>query len=115
MFTLLLEVLGTVEVENKVVLQEFVAKEILSLAKRAEQTKGYERKKDPDTLKLDVLSSLTDENKVIADILSDLITGYPEVTSAKIASRLTALIKDGVACKEEIKDGAKRVMSYRLV
>lgn len=114
MFGLLLEVLDTVDVAEKEDLQEFVAHEIDLITKKAEKSKGYTRKKEVDTLKADVAASLSDEYRITADIVEDLLVDYPDVTSAKVTARLTALVKEGVAVKESIKVGSRKLMGYKI-
>ncbi len=114
MFGLLLGLLETVEVAEKEDLKEFVAHEIELITKKAEKSKDYKRKKEVDVLKGEVAACLSDEYRTTADIVEDLLVDYPDMSSAKVTARLTALVKEGVAVKESIKVGSRKLMGYKV-
>ena len=74
--------------------------------------KAAEKKAAGDELKAAVQAVLTDEFQCTADILEQ-IEGEG-LTAPKITARLTQLVKAGVAVKEQIKVGDRKVMGYKL-
>lgn len=75
--------------------------------------KAAEKKAANDELKGIVSGLLTDEFQT-AETLVDRI-GDAEVTKAKVVNRLAALVKEGVAVKEEVKQEDKtKKMMYKL-
>lgn len=115
MFGLLLGLLETTKVAEKEELVAFVEHEVELIDKKAEKAKGYKRKKAEDTLKDDVAACLCDHVKLTADVVAELADKYEDLTAAKVTARLTALVKDGAAVKEEVKvDGRRKLMGYRL-
>lgn len=99
---------------------DFVNKTVEQLENR--NVKARERKsKADDTIKTLVASALTDENQTLAQLVAAIPAEVEdgkgkvvEVTSAKVVARLTALVKSGVAVKEEVKVDGRKVMAYRL-
>lgn len=81
---------------------EFCEKEIAALDRKAEKAKERAAKKrsEGDELKDIVKSVLTSELQTTADIMEQ-IEGE-EVTIGKISYRLNALVKEGVAWKEDV-------------
>lgn len=100
---------------------EFCDKEIGLLDKKAAKAKENAAKKraEGDELMEVVKSVLTDEFTSIGDIAAK-IEGE-DVTVSKVTYRLTQLVKQGVAEKQEITvEGAegtknRKVMGYRLI
>lgn len=102
----------TVTVED---LQEYCQTTIEQLDAKAAKAKekAAEKKAANDELKTTVAGVLTDEFQT-ADAIVDRI-GDAEVTKAKVVNRLAALVKDGVAVKEEVKQEDKtKKMMYKL-
>jgi len=106
----------TVDVDSIVA---FCEKEINALATRAEKAKerAAEKRAEGDELQAAVLAALTDEPATRQDV-TDRVEGE-DVSVAKVGYRLTALVKQGLAVKEEMsitgEDGkAKKVAAYRL-
>lgn len=98
---------------------EFCEKEIDSLDRKAAKAKetAAKKKTEGDALTEQVLAVLTDEFACIAEVTERI--GDEEVTTSKVQYRLTQLVRNGKAEKEEIvveKDENKkrRVMGYRL-
>ena len=98
---------------------EFCENEIALLDKKAAKAKERqaEKKAAGDELTDAVKAALTNEFAVIADIAAKV--DVEDATVAKVTYRLTALVKDGVAKKEEVTvegaEGKKRkVMAYAL-
>ena len=102
----------TVTVED---LQEYCQTTIEQLDAKAAKAKekAAEKKAANDELKTTVAGVLTDEFQT-ADAIVDRI-GDAEVTKAKVVNRLAALVKEGVAVKEEVKQEDKtKKMMYKL-
>lgn len=112
MFTEIKAVLETVEGSEEFV--AFVEKQIEALDNEAAKAKERKAKKvAEDTLKDTVASLLTDEFQT-AEAIVDAI-GDEEVSKAKVVNRLSKLIADGVAVKEQTKVGDRKVVCYKLV
>lgn len=115
----LVETVGAVEGIDTDGIVAFCDKEIATLDTRAEKAKerAAEKRAEGDELQAAVLAALTDELASRQEI-TDRIEGE-DVTLAKVGYRLTALVKQGLAVKEEIavtgEDGkSKKVAAYRL-
>lgn len=102
-------------------LKAFAEKEIELLEKKAVKAKeaAAKKKAESDELTLAVSDALTDTFESIADIAAR-ITG-DDVTISKVTYRLTQLVKNGAAEKQEISvptgDGTKtrKIMGYRAI
>ena len=113
MFGLLLELLETAEVAERDELKNFVAHEIEMIENKAEKAKTYKRKKAQDVLKEQIYTKLdVFEFRTIHDIVSDFDDA--DITAAKVSARLTSLVKEGLAIKEEIKIENRKLMGYKL-
>ena len=113
MFGLLLGLLETAEVAERDELKNFVAHEIEMIENKAEKAKTYKRKKTADVLKEQIYTKLDVlEFRTIHDIVSDFDDA--DITAAKVSARLTSLVKEGVAIKEEIKIENRKLMGYKL-
>ena len=113
MFGLLLGLLETAEVAEREELKNFVAHEIEMIENKAEKAKTYKRKKTADVLKEQIYTKLDAlEFRTIHDIVSDFDDA--DITAAKVSARLTSLVKEGVAIKEEIKIENRKLMGYKL-
>ena len=113
MFGLLLGLLETAEVAERDELKNFVAHEIEMIENKAEKAKTYKRKKTADVLKEQIYTKLDVlEFRTIHDIVSDF--NDADITAAKVSARLTSLVKEGLAVKEEIKIENRKLMGYKL-
>lgn len=113
MFGLLLGLLETAEVAERDELKNFVAHEIEMIENKAEKAKTYKRKKTADVLKEQIYTKLDVlEFRTIHDIVSDF--NDADITAAKVSARLTSLVKEGIAIKEEIKIENRKLMGYKL-
>ena len=113
MFGLLLGLLETAEVAERDELKNFVAHEIEMIENKAEKAKTYKRKKTADVLKEQIYTKLdVFEFRTIHDIVSDFDNA--DITAAKVSARLTSLVKEGLAIKEEIKIENRKLMGYKL-
>ena len=113
MFGLLLELLETAEVAERDELKNFVAHEIEMIDNKAAIATTYKRKKTADVLKEQIYTKLDVlEFRTIHDIVSDF--NDADITAAKVSARLTSLVKEGIAIKEEIKIENRKLMGYKL-
>lgn len=112
------EIKGVVEAadyENKEGAIEFINKQIETLAAKAEKAKekAAKAKAEGDELRAIVEGILTADAQPIDYIVAQ-IEGE-DVTKAKVTARLTALVNAGIAKKEPVKVGSRKVMAYSLV
>ena len=93
---------------------EAVEKEIAALDRKAEKAKERAAAKaaESDEYKAIVAGALTDEFQTGTAIFE--LVGDEDLTLGKVRARLTSLVKDGSAVKEEVKVGDKKAMAYRL-
>lgn len=95
-------------------LAEFFQSEMDLLDKR--YSRKSTKEKAVDELKVAIVSALdTDEFRVCPSVLAAVHPNFPEATSAKVSSRLSALVREGLAEKQEVKVGKSRLVGYRLV
>ena len=94
---------GATDVEMTVI-TDFCDKEIAALDSKAAKAKERAAKKaaEGDPLKDAILATLTDEFVPIADIVAAVGENDEDVTVGKVTYRLTSLVKDGKAQKQEI-------------
>lgn len=114
MFEAVREVVEASDAENKVEMIDFIDKQLEQLAAKAEKARARaaEKKVAGDELR-EVVKSVLTENFQTIDAITAQIVGE-DVTKAKVTARLTQLVKTGDAVKEQIKDGSRKVMAYRL-
>ena len=119
-FEMLKEIIrGDINVEMTVEqadLIDFLDTQINAMDVKAEKAKvrNAEKKANGDELRDVVQSVLTDELQTIDAIVAQ-IEGE-EITKAKITARLTSLVKNGIATKEEVKDEeGRKLKAYKLV
>ena len=113
-YIMLKEVVENSNSKNKDELVEFIEKQITLLDNKAAKAKerAAEKRAEGDELRALVEATLTDEYQTIADITEQI--DNEDVTKAKVTARLTQLVKDGLAVKEEAKtEDGKKVMVYR--
>lgn len=113
-YVMLKEVVENSNSGNKDELVEFIEKQITLLDNKAAKAKerAAEKRAEGDELRALVEATLTDEYQTIADITEQI--DNEDVTKAKVTARLTQLVKDGLAVKEEAKtEDGKKVMVYR--
>lgn len=114
-YEMLLEIVENSNSEIKAELVEFITKQINSIDAKAAKAKekAAEKRAEGDELRAAVKAVLTEELQTAETILSQ-IEGE-ELTKAKIVARLTQLVKNGEASKEEVKtEEGKKVMAYKL-
>ena len=108
-------VVAAADYENKEGAIDFINKQIEALAAKAEKAKekAAKAKAEGDELRAIVEGILTADAQPIDDIVAQ-IEGE-DVTKAKVTARLTALVNAGIAKKEPVKVGSRKVMAYSLV
>ena len=113
-FAMVAEIVDNSNAENKDELMEFIEKQVEALDKKAAKAKerAAEKKAEGDALRDKVEAVLTNEVQVIDQIVEAI--GDEEVTRNKVVARLTQLVKADIAVKEEVKNGSKKVMGYKL-
>ena len=82
-------------------------------SKKAKE-KAVEKKANGDTLRQLVQDTLTQEYQTISEIYSK-IGNQEQYSKAKVTSRLTQLVKAGLADKTDIKTENRTVKGYKLV
>lgn len=94
--------------------QAFIDARVAELDKKAESAKKSAAKKRAagDELRAQVEAVLTDELQTI-DAITSQIEGE-EITRAKVQARLSQLVKAGIAVKDDVEDGKRKVKGYRL-
>ena len=110
-----MEIVENSNSEMKVELVDFITKQIESIDAKAAKAKekAAEKRAEGDELRAAVKAVLTEELQTAETILSQ-IEGE-ELTKAKIVARLTQLVKNGEASKEEVKtEEGKKIMAYKL-
>lgn len=104
------------EDEKKAMLIDFLQGQIVVLDKKTEKAKerAAEKKANGDELRAAIQSVLTDELQTADEILAQ-IEGE-ELTKAKITARLSALCREGIATKEDVKtEEGRKVKAYKLI
>ena len=85
-------------------------KQLAAKAEKAKETAAKKRA-EGDELREAVFAVLTDEFQTTADVFEQ-IEGE-DLTSAKVNARLTQLVKSGLAVKEQVKVGDRKLMAYK--
>lgn len=114
-YEMLMEIVENSNSEMKAELVDFITKQINSIDAKAVKAKekAAEKRAEGDELRAAVKAVLTEELQTAETILGQ-IEGE-ELTKAKIVARLTQLVKNGEASKEEVKtEEGKKVMAYKL-
>ena len=115
-YSMLKEIVMKSNVDDKDELVTFIDKQVQLLNNKAEKAKvrAIEKKVEGDELRNIVEAVLTEEYQTINTIIEQI--DDEKVTKAKVAARLSQLIKEGLAEKEEAKtEEGKKVMVYRRV
>jgi len=114
-YTLIKEMVEKVDVEGKNELIEFIDKQISQIEVKAEKAKirATEKQKAGDELRDRVKSILTDELQTADDITAQI--GDESITKAKVIARLTQLVKNGDAEKEDVKtEDGRSIKAYKI-
>ena len=115
-YSMLKEIVMKSNVDDKDELVTFIDKQVQLLNNKAEKAKvrAIEKKVEGDELRNTVEAVLTEEYQTINTIIEQI--DDEKVTKAKVTARLSQLIKEGLAEKEEAKtEEGKKVMVYRRV
>lgn len=116
MYEMLRRVVMNAEVENANELVDFIDVQVGQLLNKAEKAKERAAKKraEGDALRMAIAGVLDENLKTINDIM-EAVQFEGDVTRAKVAARLTQLVKAGLVEKEQVKgaDG-NRCMAYRF-
>lgn len=113
-YSMLKEIVVKSNVNDRDELVAFIDKQVQLLNNKAEKAKvkAMEKRVEGDELRNTVEAVLTEEYQTINTIIEQI--DNEEVTKAKVTARLSQLIKEGLAEKEEAKtEEGKKVMVYR--
>ena len=102
--------------DNHTDLINFCQDQIVLLDNKSKKAKekAVEKKANGDALRQLVQDTLTQENQTISEIYSK-IGNQEQYSKAKVTSRLTQLVKAGLADKTDIKTENRTVKGYKLV
>lgn len=102
--------------DNHTDLINFCQDQIVLLDNKSKKAKekAVEKKANGDALRQLVQDTLTQEYQTISEIYSK-IGNQEQYSKAKITSRLTQLVKAGLADKTDIKTENRTVKGYKLV
>ena len=119
-FEMIKGVVEASEAEEKAGMIEFIEKEQEMLAGKAEKARerAAKAKATGDVLKAAIKAALTDEFQTVEEVEAAIdAEQFPELTRAKIVARLSALVRDGEAEKDQkkIEGSSRKVMAYRVV
>ena len=109
------EIVEKSNVENAEILVEFINKKIEMIDNKSAKAKekAAEKRAEGDELRAVIKSVLTNEYQTV-DAITAQIEGE-DITKAKVVARLTQLVNNGEAVKEQGKsEDNKKVMMYKL-
>lgn len=109
------EIVEKSNVENAEILVEFINKQIEMIDNKSAKAKekAAEKRAEGDELRAVIKSVLTNEYQTV-DAITAQIEGE-DITKAKVVARLTQLVNNGEAVKEQGKsEDNKKVMTYKL-
>ena len=109
------EIVEKSNVENAEMLVEFINKQIEMIDNKSAKAKekAAEKRAEGDELRAVIKSVLTNEYQTV-DASTAQIEGE-DITKAKVVARLTQLVNNGEAVKEQGKsEDNKKVMTYKL-
>ena len=108
-----METVGSYDAKD---VQEFLEKQVAQIDAKAAKAKARagEKKAEGDETSKRILEVLTDDFQS-GDYITQLVSDIPEITKAKVVARLSNLVKQGKAEKEQIKtEDGRKVMAYKL-
>lgn len=110
------EIIAKAEVEGKEDMLDFIDKQIELIESKASKAKERAKKKqaEGDALRDAVQAVLGEQFQLIDDIVAQVEAEDMEVTRAKVTSRLTQLVKAGIAVRDEIKVDKAKKAAYAL-
>lgn len=109
------EIVEKSNVKNAEMLVEFINKQIEMIDNKSAKAKekAAEKRAEGDELRAVIKSVLTNEYQTV-DAITAQIEGE-DITKAKVVARLTQLVNNGEAVKEQGKsEDNKKVMMYKL-
>lgn len=109
------EIVEKSNIENAEMLVEFINKQIEMIDNKSAKAKekAAEKRAEGDELRAVIKSVLTNEYQTV-DAITAQIEGE-DITKAKVVARLTQLVNNGEAVKEQGKsEDNKKVMTYKL-
>lgn len=106
-----MESVGGLNTDDVIAFLDGKVEQIEKKAARAQERRANAEPKDDPIMPL-VWGALNDEFQT-RDMIEETIND-PEVTVNKITARLTKLVVEGKAVKEQMSVGGKTVMSYKL-
>ena len=95
---------------------EFIDTQVAQIDAKAAKAKARagEKKAEGDEISKRILEVLTDDFQT-GEYITQLVSDIPEITKSKVVARLSNLVKQGKAEKEQIKtEDGRKVMSYKL-
>ena len=95
---------------------EFIDTQVAQIDAKAAKAKARagEKKAEGDDISKRILEVLTDDLQT-GECITQLVSDIPEITKSKVVARLSNLVKQGKAEKEQIKtEDGRKVMSYKL-
>lgn len=107
-------VLATVEVEGKEDAMAYIAKATAALdAKNAKAKKrAAEKRAASDAMRAAIADVIGEEPMTIPDIMAAIEAEYPDVTPAKVVSRMKALVESEVVTKATVKVDGRKLTAY---
>jgi hypothetical protein len=105
------ETVGDIPADEVLAFIDKTVDQIDAKAAKAKE-KASEKKAEGDALRAEVAGVLTSELQTIDAITAQI--DVEGITKSKVTARLTQLVKTGVARKEQVKDGDRKVMGYAL-
>lgn len=108
------DVFATVDTEGKDEAIAFIEKEIAALDAKNEKAKerAAAKRAEGDAMKAAIGNVLGDEPMTVNEILEAIVGEYPDITPAKVVSRVNALVKDEAAVKETVKQDGRKLVAY---
>ena len=107
-------VFATVDVEGKEDAMAYIAKATAALdAKNAKaKERAAEKRAASDAMRATIADVIGTEPMTIPDIMAAIETEYPDVTPAKVVSRMKALVESEVVTKATIKVDGRKLTAY---
>lgn len=107
-------VFATVDVEGKEDAMAYIAKATAALdAKNAKaKERAAEKRAASDAMRAAIANVIGDKPMTIPEIMEAIETEYPDVTPAKVVSRMKALVEGEVVTKAVIKVDGRKLTAY---
>ena len=107
-------VFATVDVEGKEDAMAYIAKATAALdAKNAKaKERAAEKRAASDAMRTAIANVIGDEPMTIPEIMEAIETEYPDVTPAKVVSRMKALVEGEIVTKAVIKVDGRKLTAY---